>query len=219
LTNTASTTSIARPTTSIGALEDSVPWMLAGIAGIVAGGIHLAFAPGHFSEASGQGLFFMMLGTLQVGWGFWHLGRPSYWAWLAGIPIAIGSILVYVAALLIETPFSEGPEPFDYAGLFTKLVEGATVVFLVLPLVRGNALKPLRPAPIVASLLAILIGVAGAGAALGVGFAVEAVAPSLGEPSSHAHGEEDEHGHDEAAATSEHAHALLAMATPSGLRA
>jgi hypothetical protein len=202
---------------SIGALEDSLPWMLAGIAGVVAGGIHLAFAPGHFSESNGQGLFFITLGTLQVGWAFWHLGRPSYGAWLAGIAIAVGSILIYVAALLIETPFSDGPEPFDYAGLFTKIIEGTTILLLTVPLARGDAPKGVRPAPIVAALLAALVGAAGAGAALGVGYGAEAVAPSLGEPSAHSHGEGDEHAHDEAAASSEHAHALATIATPLGL--
>jgi hypothetical protein len=53
-------------TQRLGPLEDSRPWLVAGIGGLVAGMLHFAIAPDHFAEAAGQGLFFAILGTAQV---------------------------------------------------------------------------------------------------------------------------------------------------------
>lgn len=185
----------------LGDLEDSRFWLIAGIGGLVAGGIHLALSPQHFAEAAGLGLFFLTLGTLQIAWGLWHLARPSYPAWLAGIVIAFASILMYVAGMVFAAPFSAGAEPLDYVGGFTKTVELATLVVLAVPLAAGPILGRSRSKLIVTALVALSIGFAGSAAAYGVGYVAEEAVPSLAEPAGHTHGDGD--GDDHAHATTD----------------
>jgi hypothetical protein len=169
-------------------------WLLAGVGGLVAGAIHFAITPDHFAEAAGQGLFFLTLGTVQVGWAMWHLARPSMTAWLAGIAIALASILTYVLSLFLAAPFSAGVESVDYLALFTKAIEAATMlVLLVPPIAAARVLGRSRGKMVVTLVFAMTIGLAGAGAAYGIGYGLEIVAPSLSEPSEHHHGEGEEH--------------------------
>ena len=178
----------------IGSLEDSRMWLLAGIGGLVAGGIHFAISPDHFAEAAGQGLFFLTLGSLQVGWAMWHLGRPSMNAWLSGVAIAFASILVYVLSLFVAAPFSSGAETIDYLAIFTKVVELATIVVLAIPpVLAAPALGRTRRKMVVTVVIALGVGLAGAGASFGVGYGLEIVAPTLSQPSEHHHGEGENH--------------------------
>jgi hypothetical protein len=178
--------------------QDSTGFLVAAIFGIVAGMIHFSWAPGHFAEANGQGLFFMALGTAQVAWGVWMLTRPGMWTWIFGPAIAISSILVYCMSLVLAPPFSgEGvPEAFSYDGLFTKIVEGLTIVGLVVGL--------LRPRPVSAGSLAgalkllgigLVLGLVAGGAAWGIGQVIGDVLPFLKDAGGHSHTHAHTHAH------------------------
>lgn len=179
---------------SLGVLEDSRPWLLAGIGGFVAGAIHFAITPDHFAEAAGQGLFFLTLGTVQIGWALWLLARPSIRAWFTGLAIACASVLVYVLSLFVPAPFASTVETIDYLAIFTKLVELATIGILAIPVVKlAPALGRPRGKMATTVLVALALGVAGAGASYGIGYGLEMIAPGLSDPSEHHHGEGEMH--------------------------
>lgn len=160
--------------------------------------IHFAITPDHFAEAAGQGLFFLILGTLQIGWALWHLGRPSLRVWLSGIAISTASLVVYLLSLFVEAPFSSGTENIDYLALFTKVTEVVTMGLLAWPLV-SDAPTLGRPRAKMATLvvLVFMVGIVGAGASYGVGYGLELVAPSLSDPSEHHHGDDAAHATNE----------------------
>jgi hypothetical protein len=188
----------------IGPLEDSRLWLIAGIFALISGMIHIAISPDHFIEAAGLGLFFLALGSVQIFWSMWHLARPSFMTWMAGIVIAVGAILIYVAALFIRPPFSGAAEPADFTGLFSKFTELVTVMALLVPLPGAAAgLGRSRGKIAVSIILAIVLGLGGGVAAIGAGYGAEIVMPSLSEPSQHHHegASEDEHTHAEAPST------------------
>lgn len=178
-----------KPSERLGALEDSRVWLLAGIGGFVAGAIHFAITPDHFAEAAGQGLFFLSLGTLQIGWAMWLLARPSIRAWLAGIVIGFASLVTYVLSLFVPAPFAASAETIDYLATFTKLVEVATIGLLAVPIVRAAPLLGfVRGKMVTRVLLALGLGLLAAGISYGLGYALELVMPGLSEPSEHHHG-------------------------------
>lgn len=49
------------------------------LAAILAGVIHLAIIPEHWSHAPAHGLFFLSVGILQIGWGVIVWRNPSLW--------------------------------------------------------------------------------------------------------------------------------------------
>ncbi len=178
-----------KPSQRLGPLEDSRVWLLAGIGGFVAGAIHFAITPDHFAEAAGQGLFFLSLGTVQIGWAMWLLARPSIRAWLAGVVIGFASLVMYVLSLFVPAPFAASVETIDYLAIFTKLIELATVGILAIPIVRAAPMLGLvRGKMVTRVLIALGLGLLAAGISYGLGYALELVAPGLSDPSEHHHG-------------------------------
>ncbi|GEM_PF-1960208 len=177
--------------------DDSPLVILAAATGLVAGIIHLIVTPMHFGEAIAQGIFFAVLGTLQVVWGLWMYRRPTTGAWLAGIGLALGSIVLWVVAVTIRPPFqdaAEAPEPIAWV---CEAVQALTLVALV-----GLALARPRGAPSGASrampllVAALLLGLIVGGGAYGAGLVGEKVVPGLAQPASDGMGADADHGGD-----------------------
>ncbi len=130
-------------------------WVSAAIAMLVAGWIHLAIAPAHFAHAPAHGLFFGVLGALQI---LWLLllgvaepltGRSRTWRQrmfellrLSGLWLSGGAVMLWLLTQVLRPPFALQPEPIDNPTLLSKLAELAVAAILVrLSPATGAALR------------------------------------------------------------------------------
>ncbi|MHB8604206.1 MAG: hypothetical protein ACYDCK_03035 [Thermoplasmatota archaeon] len=159
-------------------------WIVVAVAtGAVAGVLHLGVAPMHFGEAAGQGLFFVALGIVQLAWAAWFALRPRLVPAVAGVVIAVASIVVWILAIKIRPPFSDGPEEIEPIAWVTKGIELVTLIALfAIPVWRGAlvAARPMRASAVLA--VALALGIIGAGMAYGAGLVGEKLTPALGDP-------------------------------------
>jgi hypothetical protein len=141
---------------------------------LIAGALHLLVIPTHGGVGNAHGLVFLALGLAQLGWaGLWLVERTRG-AWLAGLALSAGSIVLYAVTRVVRAPFSLGPEEVDAPGLVATLAEATLLAGLLLH--EREAGRAVRPAlPWVAGALALgLVAYAG-------GLAAEPAFPQLGE--------------------------------------
>src|SRR5689334_8340578 len=65
-------------------------------AGAMSGGIHLAVLPGHWRVAEIYGVFFLLAGTIQLGYSVLLLVRPSRGLLMLNALATLGLLLVWV---------------------------------------------------------------------------------------------------------------------------
>jgi hypothetical protein len=161
---------------------------------ILAGIIHLVIIPEHWDHAPAHGLFFGLVGLLQIGWGVAFWKRPSSTLYYAGFLLAGGLISLWVITRLWTAPFHPGPEPVDLAGVVCKLAELLALFSLAALAFTGTAVGETKR--LVAASLGLLLAlsiVAGAGT-YGVAIAAEPLFPGL--MAGHNHGHDRGHDHD-----------------------
>lgn len=161
-------------------------WQIIGAATLVlgAGVLHFVYAPLHLGAARGQGLFFLLLGFAQVGWGAAVLRNPSPRSYLVGfLAVTVMPAVLYVATRFVAAPFADDAEGVDFIGAATFVGEAGGAILLAWHGLRVGIQwrePDIRPVPLVA--LLVVGGLLMAGAAYGVGLGVEATVPWLGEP-------------------------------------
>ena len=160
-------------------------WQLIGAATLVmgAGALHFVYAPIHLAEARGQGLFFLMLGFMQLGWGAAVLRNPSPRSYLVGMTLAtVMPAVLYAVTRYIAAPFGDEAEGVDIIGASTFLGEALGAVLLAWHGIRQGIQwrePDINPVPL--AVILIVVGLVAAGAAFGAGLGAEAAIPWLDE--------------------------------------
>lgn len=101
-----------------------------------AGVVHLVITPYHYAHAPAHGLFFGLLGIVQVVWAgvFWRW--PTSALRVGGLTLSGGVVVLWVLTQMVAIPFADQPEPIDWSLIASKALELAGFVTLVL----GNSL-------------------------------------------------------------------------------
>lgn len=156
---------------------------------ISAGILHFMLGPAHLTEARGQGIFFLVLASAQVGTGLGLMRQPSARVAMMATLLAASPIVVYALGRVVAPPFSSAPEGVDIVGLATQAAELSSLAALLLWW-RSSQVSPLprwSPRRGVAALLVASL-VLGLGAH-GAGVAAESAIPWLAEPEAGGHEE------------------------------
>jgi cytochrome c peroxidase len=91
-----------------------------------AGIIHLLIAPDHFSHAPAHGMFFAVVGLVQLTWaiiGIVRRDRMSLAQYTTGILLSGGVIVVWLLSHLVAVPFAVEQHPLDMPAVVTKAAE------------------------------------------------------------------------------------------------
>src|SRR3970040_1566650 len=100
---------------------------------MAAGGVvHFAITVEHSEHAPAHGLFFALLGTLQLGWAAAYWLLPTRFVRTCGFVLSGGMILLWVLTRVVAAPFRGFPEPVDTAGVANMVLEAAAMVALLL---------------------------------------------------------------------------------------
>lgn len=179
------------------------PGLVAGAVGlmIVAGLIHLIIVPIHWAHAPAHGLFFVLMGLAQIGWGIAFWRHPSVALYRLGIVLAGGLLTLWVITRLLPAPFEHEPGPVEIYGIICKAAEFLGIVMLVAIVVASATSKEMRLAAW-RGIGILLVGAFISGwIAYGVGYAVEPALPWLGGGAGHhqqqsgeEHGASEHHG-------------------------
>lgn len=160
-------------------------WQIIAASSLVlgAGALHFVYAPIHIGEARGQGVFFLLLGFIQIGWGATVLRVSSPRSYLVGLAIAtVMPAVLYAATRFVAAPFSEEAEGVDMIGATTFVAEALGAILLAWHGIRqGVAWRNPNIPPSVLVLLLAFTGLVLAGVLFGVGQSLEAAVPWLGE--------------------------------------
>jgi len=99
---------------------------------VSAGLIHVILSPDHYATVGLEhGLFFIFMGSFQVGFGIIFLRYNTRRIIISGMGVIIGSILLYfVTRIVIIEPFV-APEGIDPIGVITKTIEMLLILFLM----------------------------------------------------------------------------------------
>lgn len=156
---------------------------------IVAGLIHLIIVPIHWAHAPAHGLFFVIMGLVQIGWGvaFWR--RPSVALYRLGMVLAGGLITLWVITRLLPAPFEHAPGTVDIYGIICKIAEFLGIGMLVALVVAGAASREMRQAAWRAVGILLIIAFISGWIAYGLGFAIEPALPWLGGGGGHDEGQ------------------------------
>lgn len=165
---------------------------------ILAGTVHLIIAPEHYAHAPGHGLFFVVTGTLEIGWALAFWRRPNRRLYYSGLILAGGLITLWMITRVLPAPFASSPESIDFWGVFSKTAESLTVLFLI-QMMQGGQIEGAKadPIPVRAISTAILLVVFSGAALYSAGLFSEKLMPGLfvsGE--SETPGEERDDAHD-----------------------
>lgn len=145
----------------------------------LAGLIHLALAPAHYTHAPAHGIFFVLAGTAEILWAYMFWKSPSARLYYAGLVLGGGLIVLWILTRFMIPPFEHEPGPVDASGLITKLCELAGLVSLVILGVQGQIAGLARGR--IPQMIGVAIGLAlisGIGA-YQVGLAAEPLFPGL----------------------------------------
>jgi len=98
----------------------------AATASIGAAAIHIAVAPMHWEHWLLSGVFFAVLGLLQLIWAFLVWSRPTTLLLAIGIVANVGAVALWVHSRTAGAPFGPGagqPEAVDAAGICVLLLQ------------------------------------------------------------------------------------------------
>jgi copper(I)-binding protein len=114
--------------------------LVAVIAILVAGFIHIAITPIHFEHASMHGIFFLAAGVFEIMWAYSFWMESTHQNYLIGLAIAGGLILLWALTRLFGAPFIGGLEPVDAFAIACKASEGIGLIALIILAVNGVAI-------------------------------------------------------------------------------
>lgn len=181
----------------------------------LAGLLHLAIAPGHYSHAPGHGIFHVGIGVMEIVWALAFWRRQSQALGWAGATFAGGLIVLWAITRVLQAPFEEGPEPIDAAGL---IIKGAELVGLAGLVMLGGGRHGMRWGEWLNRrrlALALTLALAVGWASFGVGLAAEQVAPAWLSGNGHGH-DGEESGAPAAVAPGQEARVIVLRATDNG---
>lgn len=166
---------------------------------ILAGLIHLVLVPTHIEHAPAHGLFFLLVGLVQIIWGVMIWRRPTLRLYYIGAVMAGWLIVLYALTRWLPAPFSHGPEGIETIDLVCKLCEGLAMISLLILTFQGLVFHARRfnAWKMISSIL--LISFLAAFVTYGAARAAEPILPWLAGPL-------EEHHHDESAPSEEHHH-------------
>ena len=141
----------------IAGLSRGLPWRgavrgAAAIALGAAGLLHLALFPEHLHEGSVAGLFFLASAAAELLVAVLLVSRPGPLVTRSVVGIVVVLLVVYVAARLIQLPFTSGREGVDAIGLVTKAVE---IFGAGLAVIGDRPQLPRVPSPTMVSAMAL----------------------------------------------------------------
>lgn len=165
----------------------------------LAGAIHLWIIPEHWGHAPAHGLFFLLVGILQIVWSYFVWRRPSTRLYYIGVGMAGWLIVLYGITRWLPAPFGHGPEEINAIGIACKLCEGLGMITLAILLFQGLILKGGRTVAWRMIALIVLFSFISAFVTYGIARAAEPIFPSLSAPA-------EEHHHDESTPVPEHDH-------------
>lgn len=144
-----------------------------------AGLIHLVLAPQHFEHAPAHGMFFVIVGIIEVIWAILFWKRPSQWLYWSGVAIAGGLLVLWIITRFWLAPFEHETGGLDIGGIACKLSELAGVIALSAMAIKGSLpdMKPTTPLRLVS--LAIALSIASGLLLYSAGHAMEPLLPSL----------------------------------------
>ena len=96
------------------------------------GAVHFAITVEHSEYAPAHGLFFALLGTLQLGWAAAYWLLPTRLVRNCGFVLSGGMILLWALTRVVAAPFQGFPEPVDTAGVASLVLEAAAMAALLL---------------------------------------------------------------------------------------
>ena len=166
---------------------------------VLAGIIHLWIIPEHWAHAPAHGLFFLLVGIIQIIWGIAVWRNPSTRLYYIGVIMAGWLIVLYGITRWLPAPFGHGPESIRMIDVACKLCEGLAMITLAILIFQGLILQAgqliaWRRIAFIA-LFSILAGFL----TYGVARAAEPIFPSLSTPA-------EAHHHDENTPMPEHDH-------------
>jgi len=116
--------------------NDRLAWLSPRLAACVfmaaSGVVHFAITVEHSEHAPAHGLFFALLGTLQLGWAAAYWLLPTRFTRYCGFVLSGGMILLWALTRVVAAPFQAFPEPVDTAGVANMLLEASALAALLL---------------------------------------------------------------------------------------
>ncbi len=94
--------------------------------------MHVLLAPDHLIDVGiAHGMFFIIAGTAQIGFGLLFISKPTRGLAIIGTAGTIGSIVLYFITRMVELPEPfRAPEGIDPVGLIAKMAEVSLVAIL-----------------------------------------------------------------------------------------
>jgi hypothetical protein len=172
----------------------------AAIAIALAGLIHLVIVPQHYAHAPAHGIFFFVVGLIEIGWSILYFRSPS--RRLIQIGLGLGSMLLvlWILTRSFAAPFGHGIEPVDTWAVVCKLSELLGVIALAILAYQTLGEGTARQANTRAFILAFVLGLGVALATYVAARAAEPLLPGLAAP------DHDDHHTDGDASHEEHQH-------------
>ena len=175
------------------------------IATIAAGIIHLVIIPDHWVHAPAHGLFFLIIGILQIVWGVAVWRNPSERLYFIGVVMAGWLIVLYALTRALPAPFGHGPEGISTIDLACKLCEALGMVTLAILIYQGAVMQSGKSLAWRAVTVIVVLSIISAFAAYGLARAAEPLFPSLAVAEQHEeHDDMEQHEEHEEEHSDEH---------------
>lgn len=149
---------------------------------VLAGIIHLWIIPEHWAHAPAHGLFFLLVGIVQVVWGIAVWRNHSTRLYYIGVIMAGWLIVLYGITRWLPAPFGHGPESIRMIDVACKLCEGLGMITLAILTFQGLILDAGRMFAQRAIVLVVLFSIIAGFFTYGLARAAEPIFPSLSAP-------------------------------------
>jgi hypothetical protein len=166
---------------------------LASITIAFAGLVHAFLAPEHFAHAPAHGIFFAVVGVLEIAWAYLFWRSQDEKVYYAGLVIAGGLVVLWIITRYLPAPFEHEVGIVDIGGIVCKVSEIVGILALVALAAQGRITgltkRSLAQNAAMALFIAFSVGVV----TYEVSLAAQPLFPSL---AGEGHHEEDEPQHD-----------------------
>jgi hypothetical protein len=176
---------------------------------ILAGVLHFVIIPEHWSHAPAHGLFFFLVGILQIVWGVVVWRKPSRQLYYIGAIMAGWLIVLYVITRWFPAPFGHGPESIETIDITCKACEALGMLALTVLILQDLPLNAKSRIAWRTVMLIALFSIVSGFVTYGAAGAAEAILPALSAhvEEHHHEGSASQEGHpQEGASVEEHAH-------------